>query len=242
MDTLYIVMPAYNEQDNIKKVVNEWYELLEYASEESKLIVADSGSQDNTHNILQKMKNDMPKLEIIETSCKLHGPKVISLYDYAIKNNADFVFQTDSDGQTSPNEFKQFWVERNNHDGIFGHRKVRSDGKGRAFVEKTVCVLLKIYFNVDVYDANAPYRLMKCNILKHYLPILPKDFKIPNIMITTFFAYFNHNIKYFEITFKPRTSGKNSINFIQIVKIGIRSLIDFGKFKKILKSWKNNNA
>ena len=38
-DTLYIVMPAYNEEANIRNVVAEWYPILDYASEKSKMII-----------------------------------------------------------------------------------------------------------------------------------------------------------------------------------------------------------
>ena len=52
MDTLYLVMPAYNEEANIEEAVSSWYKVLSLASPDSKLIVADSGSKDNTHAIL----------------------------------------------------------------------------------------------------------------------------------------------------------------------------------------------
>lgn len=52
MDKLYIVMPEYNEEANIKKVIDEWYPLLQKADNESKFVVADSGSTDKTHEIL----------------------------------------------------------------------------------------------------------------------------------------------------------------------------------------------
>ena len=52
MDSLYIVMPAYNEEVNIEKVVEEWYKILEGKSDDSKLIIADFGSKDRTHEIL----------------------------------------------------------------------------------------------------------------------------------------------------------------------------------------------
>ena len=84
-DSLYIVIPAYNEEENIKNVVESWYPILETAAAESRLVVADSGSNDKTHDILKSMKETYPKLEILEGTDKNHGPKVIALYDYAIK-------------------------------------------------------------------------------------------------------------------------------------------------------------
>ena len=46
MNTVYIVMPAYNEETNIKDVVQTWYPVLEGKSRDSKLVIADSGSTD----------------------------------------------------------------------------------------------------------------------------------------------------------------------------------------------------
>ena len=92
MDTLYVVMPAYNEQDNIEEVVSSWYTVLEGKSPESRLVVADSGSTDNTHAILEKMKETYPQVEVLSDTGKFHGPKVIALYSYAIKNGADYIF------------------------------------------------------------------------------------------------------------------------------------------------------
>ena len=75
-DTLYVVMPAYNEAENIKKVVSDWYEVLSVASDDSRLVVADVGSTDETHEILLSMKSEFPKLVTLETEYKEHGPKL----------------------------------------------------------------------------------------------------------------------------------------------------------------------
>ena len=235
MDTLYIVMPAYNEECNIFGVVDSWYSVLEGKSPDSRLVVADSGSTDATHNILLKYKEKHPQLEILEKTDKQHGPKVIALYDYAIKNNADYIFQTDSDGQTNPKEFAAFWELRKNYTGIFGNRTVRGDGKSRAFVERVVCFLLKLYFKVKVPDANAPFRLMKASSVKKYLYRLAPDYNLPNIMMTTYFSHFKENMTFKEISFKPRKAGKNSINIRKIVKIGWKALWDFKELKKDMK-------
>ncbi len=233
MNTLFIVMPAYNEEANIQTVVEHWYPVLEGKSEDSRLVIADSGSKDKTHVILSGMKADgYPKLEIIDTANQYHGPKVIALYEYAIKNGADYIFQTDSDDQTDPAEFGAFWEDREKYSGIFGNRTVRGDGEDRAFVEKTVCRLLKMYFKVDIPDANAPFRLMKAEAVKRHLYRMAPDYELPNIMITTFFVKYDEPVDFRVISFKPRQGGEPSLNIPKIVKIGIKALKDFSRFKK----------
>lgn len=234
METLYIVMPAYNEEENICNVIKSWYSLLDGKSEDSRLVVADSGSTDRTHDILMTMKKGYPKLEILTKTGKQHGPKLMALYDYAIKHRADFIFQTDSDGQTNPEEFNVFWEQREVYKGIFGHRVKRGDGSVRTFVEKVVCFLLKVYFGVNIPDANAPFRLMNVHTLKKYLYKLPENYNLPNIMITTYYKYYNEEMIFYPISFKSRQGGKNSINIPKIIKIGWKALGDFRKLKKDL--------
>ena len=227
MDTLYIVMPAYNEETNIENVVNQWMQVGV-----NKMIIADSGSTDSTHEKLLNLQKTYPQLVILSNTEKQHGPKLMALYDYSIKNGADYIFQTDSDGQTNPQEFAAFWSLRNNYDIILGHRYKRDDGKIRAFVEGVVCFLVRIYFHVNIPDANAPFRLMKSEIIEKYLHRLPPDYNLPNIMLTVYFTYYKENITFRKITFKARQSGVNSINISKIITIGWNALFDFAAFKK----------
>ena len=111
-DTLYIVMPTYNEEANIRNVVEEWYPILEKGDENSRLVVSDGGSKDNTLEILHEMKKEYPKLVVIPKPGTDHGTKVILLYKYAIEKGANWIFQTDSDGQTLPSEFAEFGTLR----------------------------------------------------------------------------------------------------------------------------------
>lgn len=235
MDILYIVMPAYNEEANIEQVVKTWYPVLEGKDPASRLVIADSGSSDATNAILKGLQQDHPQLEILSDTGKQHGPKLIALYNYAIAQGADYVFQTDSDGQTDPEEFPAFWNQRNDFDAIIGHRQVRGDGKSRAFVEHVVCFLLRLYFGVKVPDANAPFRLMNTQTVRKYMERFDPDYNLPNIMLTTFFAFYKDNICFQKITFKPRQGGVNSINIPKIVKIGWKALGDFRRFKRGMK-------
>lgn len=230
-DCLYVVIPAYNEEETIREVVEQWYPVI-VGEDNSRMVVADSGSVDNTHKILLELKEKYTKLQVMDSTLKEHGPKLIAMYKYAIESGADYIFQTDSDGQTNPAEFEDFWNEREQYDAILGHRKQRGDGRSRAFVEKVVCILLRVYFGVKVPDANAPFRLMSTAVVSKYIDRFEEDYNLPNIMLTTFYAYYKDKIKFREVTFKPRQGGVNSINIHKIIKIGWHALGDFRRFKK----------
>ena len=235
MDVLYIVMPAYNEEETIEQVVRSWYPLLTGKSELSRLVVADSGSGDRTHEILLSLQKELPQLEILPNTLKQHGPKLIAMYRYAIAQGADYVFQTDSDGQTNPKEFEGFWKKRASYEAVIGIRRKRGDGFARKVVEKVVCMLLFFFFGVKVPDANAPFRLMHTSLLKKYMSRFSEEYNLPNIMLVTFFAYDRQNVIFKEITFGARQGGKNSMNLLKICKTGWKALADFAAFKKIMK-------
>ncbi|MCF0129461.1 MAG: glycosyltransferase family 2 protein [Pseudobutyrivibrio sp.] len=235
-DILYIVMPAYNEEANIERTVSEWYPIIEKHGGEgkSRLVIFNDGSRDNTFEKGKALMEKYPQFEMIDKANSGHGPTVIKAYKYAISQGADFVFQTDSDGQTNPEEFEAFWQDRENNDAIIGVRLQRGDGKDRAFVERVVCLLLRIYFGVKVKDANAPFRLMRATELEKYLSKLPEDYNIPNIMLTTYFTFYKSRVSFKEISFKPRNAGTNSMNVKKIIGIGIKALGDFHRLKKAM--------
>lgn len=233
---LYIVMPAYNEEANIKTTLDTWYPIIENHNEsgKSRLVVVNDGSKDNTYEMMQEYAETHPLFIPLTKPNGGHGSTVIYAYNYAIKQGADWIFQTDSDGQTNPDEFEAFWNDRNVYDAIFGNRTERGDGQSRAFVEKVVCGLVKHYFGVKVPDANAPFRLMRAEKVKEYLSKLKPDYNLPNIMMTTYFVYYKNRVDFRPISFKPREKGTNSINIKRIVKIGKDALKDFRQLKKEL--------
>ena len=95
-DSLYIVMPAYNEEANIKEVISDWYPMLEGKSDDSRLIVADSGSTDSTHKILLDLQKGLPKLKVLNNTGTKHGPKLIALYNHVIKLTRESLWRKNS--------------------------------------------------------------------------------------------------------------------------------------------------
>lgn len=238
-DTLYIVMPAYNEEVTIKSVISEWYPILDYGDKNSKMVISDGGSKDKTLEILYELQKKFPKLVVLPKPGTDHGTKVIYLYKYAIEKGADWIFQTDSDGQTLPEEFVEFWKLRKNYDIVLGNRKKRGDGIGRKIVENVLRVYLKFFFDVRVPDANAPFRLMKSEVVNKYIGLMCDDFNLPNAILAACFSKYKENVAYRVITFRPRQGGKNHMNFKRIFRIGAESLVNFAFLQKKMKEYEN---
>ncbi|HAP15608.1 MAG TPA: glycosyl transferase family 2 [Lactococcus sp.] len=234
MEKLYIIVPAYNEAENIRQLIDDWYPIVEKHNGDgaSRLVIINDGSKDNTYEIVQEYAKNRPLLLPLTKPNGGHGPTLLYGYRYAIENGADWIFQTDSDGQTNPAEFGQFWELRNTYDAIIGSRSDRQDGASRKFVEQTLLAILRMTFGVKIPDSNAPFRLMKRELVEKYIKKMPEDFNLPNVMLTTYFAYFKEKVKFVEITFKPRQAGTNSINIKKIIKIGWKALGDFRYLKK----------
>lgn len=234
MDKLYIVIPAYNEQETIRQVIADWYPVVEKIGADSRLVIVDDGSKDNTYAILKEEAETHPQLTPITKPNGGHGATLLFGYNYALEQGASYIFQTDSDGQTRAEEFAQFWELREQYTMVIGHRKGRQDGFSRVFVTKTLKLVCLLLFQVKLTDANTPFRLMKAEELAKILPLIPKDYNLSNVVISVIFAKKKLPVKYIPITFRPRQGGVNSINMKRIFKIGKKAVGDFVKINKVV--------
>ena len=186
-EVLYIVMPAYNEEANIEDVIRQWHPVAERINEEGNeahLVIANDGSKDNTFAIMQQLQSKYQYLLPLDKVNSGHGATVLYLYRYAIGNGANYVFQTDSDGQTMPDEFWQMWEHRHEYDFQIGTRGGRQDGFSRIVVTKTLRLVVWLMFHVWVKDANTPFRLMKAERLNEIMKCIPEDFFLSNVAIS----------------------------------------------------------
>lgn len=143
-------MPAYNEAENIEETIRQWHPVVEQLSTkgvDAKLVIANDGSKDNTFAIMQGLMEKYQLFEPLDKPNSGHGATVLYLYRYAIGKGADYVFQTDSDGQTNPDEFWQMWENREKYDFQIGNRKGRQDGEDRVFVTKTLRLVVWLMFH-----------------------------------------------------------------------------------------------
>lgn len=236
MKILYIVIPAYNESENIREVIKEWYPVLEKhnGGGKSRLVIIDDGSKDGTYSIVKEEMRDRPLLEGLTKDNSGHAPTCMYGYRYALEHGADYIFQTDSDGQTKASEFEPFWKAAHKYDVVMGYRRHRGDGFSRLFVSRTLRVVIKLMFRVDVLDANVPYRLMRADVLKEGIKLVPEDYILGNVVLSVVFAKKNYRVRFLPVSFVPRQGGASMYNWGRIFRIGWDSLKEFASINKMI--------
>jgi dolichol-phosphate mannosyltransferase len=183
-DTLAVVIPVYNEDLCIKKVIEDWGSTLEALPINFKLIIVNDGSTDKTGEILDSLTQEHPELVVIHQENQGHGIAVKNGYIEATSQNFDYVFQTDSDDQFSSQDFPLFWEKRKEAPAIFGHRFKRHDPIHRKIISFFLRKMIFDFYEVNIPDANIPYRLFQGAFLKRALACLTPGLFAPNIFLS----------------------------------------------------------
>ncbi len=234
-DKLVIVIPAYNEEKNLENVVLSFCCILSKIGNGSRLLLIDDGSTDRTWEKIKILQRKYPCVHGITKENQGHGATVLYGYRKALEEHADYIFQTDSDGQTLPEEFWQLWEAREQGGLLIGSRKKRQDGWQRVFVTRVLRLVIWRTFGCWVEDANTPFRLMKGEELKEIMEEIPENYPLANVLMTVLYIKKQKRVTYFPITFRKRQGGINSIHMKRIVQIGVSAWKDFKRMDAQMK-------
>ena len=181
---LLVIMPVFNEQTAVGKVVREWFPALEARTPHFTFLAINDGSADGTLATLEALRTEFgTRLEILNRPNRGHGQSCLQGYSIALERGVPHVFQMDSDGQCNPRFFAKFWALRDQHDVIYGRRTRRDDGWQRVVISAVERVFLLGLFGVNCVDANVPYRLMRTAALGPALARIPLTFGLGNIAL-----------------------------------------------------------
>jgi dolichol-phosphate mannosyltransferase len=223
MADLLIVMPVYNEQASVRKVVNEWTAEVEDWTEDFVLLAINDGSTDRTLEILESCKARVgDRLEILDQPNKGHGQSCLEGYRVACDRNFRYVLQIDSDGQCDPQYFYRLWRLRHKFDVTYGVRYRRLDGWRRVLASMVLRGVLLAFARVWCVDPNVPYRLMKTEGLRRVVDTIPDDFFLANVAMSVLLrrnrAWRHGSVP---IVFRERYGGEPTV---RLNKFGSRAL------------------
>jgi glycosyltransferase involved in cell wall biosynthesis len=208
-----VIMPAYNEQASLRKVVTEWFREVENWTEKFVFLVINDGSTDGTKEILERLQLQLDgRLECIHQENRGHGQSCLVGYREATERSIPYVFQVDSDGQCDPQYFFRFWREREKYHVVYGRRAKRDDGWRRVLGTALLRMTLLAVTGVLCVDANVPYRLMRVGAVSKLLPRIPKSFFLANVALAVLLGK-NESVseKAISIRFRERYGGEPKV-------------------------------
>ena len=221
INNLWVVMPVYNEEEALPAVIEEWHKCLTAHLSDYTFCILNDGSKDNTINILREYEQKYPQIKVIDKPNSGHGQTCIAGYRAALENNADWIFQIDSDGQCASEYFPEFVKATEQYKAVQGYRRTRDDGMQRSVVSRFVTLFTFAATGQWVRDANVPYRLMHESVLKNIPDRIPESFHLANILVSVLVSKAT-KIKWINIHFRDRAGGTASVKTISFVKHGFK--------------------
>lgn len=123
-----IVIPTYNEAENIIKLVPSVFEIVEKISDwDTSVLIVDDNSPDGTADEVKKLQKKYPKLLLISGKKEGLGKAYVRGFTYVFEQlKSDIIFEMDADGQHEPSLLPSFFREIDNGaDFVIGSRYIK---------------------------------------------------------------------------------------------------------------------
>jgi len=107
MSDSIVLIPTYNEKENIEKIINAVFAL----EKEFDILVIDDGSPDGTGEIVKQLQTTFPdRLNLIERQGKLGlGTAYIAGFKWSIAHGYDYIFEMDADFSHNPKDLPRLY-------------------------------------------------------------------------------------------------------------------------------------
>lgn len=151
--------PAYNEEDNLERMVNSVLPVLRESAQDFEIIIVDNASTDNTPQIADRLAANIPQIRVIHNIFNRgYGGALRTGFSNATK---EFVVYTDSDNQYDFNDFKLMIPYLSKYDIVTGYRLKRHDSRYRLFQSGIFNFLIRLLFGLRMKDINCSFKVYR---------------------------------------------------------------------------------
>lgn len=203
-----IIVPAYNEEANIKKTV----ESILRETPDFDYVVINDCSTDNTRRICEEQGFNIVNLPVNLGI----GGAVQTGYRYALQHHYDMAVQVDGDGQHNP-EFLQLmseYLEKENQDMVIGSRFIEKKGFQSSGLRRVgirfFTRLIKMMTGVVITDPTSGLRMVGRNVIELFAEDYPKDYPEPESVVRILRK--GMKVKEIPVIMKEREGGVSSIS------------------------------
>lgn len=223
MPSISLVMPAYNEADNIEPMVAEATPALEANADGHEIIVVDDGSADETAAVTRRVMESYPNVRLVEHPVnKGFGAAVFSGFTNAEK---DWIFYTDADRQFVLSELDRFVPYMDEADLIAGYRAPRRDPFMRVFYGKGWSTLCTLMFGYTVRDVDCGFKLFRREIIESLAPQIASRGATFSIEWLVRAKRAGYRFVELPVTHQPRVAGSQTGANIDVIVRAFRELM-----------------
>lgn len=224
MERLAVIMPVYNEEEAIGKVLDKWVNALDKIGMEYTINPYNDGSKDGSLKVIEAKAEEYPGKVIAHTKPNGgHGPTILQGYREAAEAGYTWVFQIDSDDEMGPEGFAEIWNARENYDFLVGIRDGRKQALPRKIISAVSRMSVRLFYGKSIWDVNTPYRLMRVSAFKEIWERIPRNTFAPNVIISGMAGFKKLRCYETRVPQRDRQTGEVSIKKWKLFKVATRS-------------------
>jgi glycosyltransferase involved in cell wall biosynthesis len=218
--TMSVIFPAFNEEGNIRRTLEEAIKVLSKVAMRWEIIVVDDGSSDATTAICDDLKARCPEVQLIRHE-QNRG------YGAALKSGImaakyDLIFFSDSDGQFELGELQQLICWAEHYDIVAGYRAKRQDPLVRQINAWGWNVLVRLVLSVKIRDIDCAFKLFRRAVFDRIQ--IRSVGAMVNTEILAQAIRLGMRIHQVKVSHFPRRHGKQSGAKIQVIIKAFREL------------------
>ena len=163
-----IVMPTYNERQNLEIIVGRVREAVPDAD----LLVVDDNSPDGTGDLADKLAEVDSHVQVMHRTEKAGlGRAYVAGFTWALEGGYDLIVEMDADGSHRPEDLPNLLATSAQADAVIGSRYVPGGTvvnwpKSREFLSKGANLYNRIMLGVQVRDATGGFRVYRAATLR----------------------------------------------------------------------------
>jgi dolichol-phosphate mannosyltransferase len=220
-----IVIPLFNEEENIKHLYKRLTDSSYSWKEEYEVIFIDDGSYDNTLSLLQEICQNDIRIKVIKLSRNFGHQAAISA---GIKHaKGDVVIIMDGDLQDPPEELPRFLDKwREGYHVVFAIRKNRKENFFKKLSYKIFYRLLRLISDINIPLDSGDFCIMDKKVVK----VLNNEMIEHSRFLRGLRAYAGFKQIGIEYDRAERAAGEVKYTFRKLLKLAIDGLLDFSTF------------
>ena len=215
MSKILVIIPTYNESQNIGNLIN----VIDSLDIDLDFLIIDDNSPDRTYDIVKKIMKENSRVNLIVQDKKAGlGTAYKKGFNWAIVNDYDKIIQIDADMSHDPNSIPQLIKESQHNDLIIGSRYIKGVNvvnwpMSRLLLSYFANIYVKILTWMPVNDSTSGYKCISIEVLKSIDLSKVQSQGYSFQIEINFLAYVKgFKIKEIPIIFHDRTVGESKMS------------------------------